>query len=116
MLGDSFLAEQRLLVVAPHPDDEAIGCAGTTARVKALGGQAYVMIASAGGITQHGRGAGPREPTSRCCEGCPRRREGGARRRGLLYRAVAHEHQVAAGIRGAGLDACDRRCVTLTVS
>jgi N-acetylglucosamine malate deacetylase 1 len=58
MLGDSFLAEQRLLVVAPHPDDEAIGCAGTIARVKALGGQAYVMIASAGGITQHGRGAG----------------------------------------------------------
>ena len=58
MLGDSFLAEQRLLVVAPHPDDEAIGCAGTIARVKALGGQAYVMIVSAGGITQHGRGAG----------------------------------------------------------
>lgn len=58
MLGDSFLAEQRLLVVAPHPDDEAIGCAGTIARVKTLGGQAYVMIVSAGGITQHGRGVG----------------------------------------------------------
>jgi N-acetylglucosamine malate deacetylase 1 len=58
MLGDAFLSQQRLLVVAPHPDDEAIGCAGTIARMKALGGQVYVMIVSAGGITQHGRGAG----------------------------------------------------------
>jgi len=94
MLGDAFLSQQRLLVVAPHPDDEAIGYAGTIARVKALSGQVYVMIVSAGGITQHGRGAGgqgrefvpgeqrraefedmtraagPREHTSRCCEGC----------------------------------------------
>ena len=57
-LGDAFLRQQRLLVVAPHPDDETIGCAGTIARVKALGGEAYVMIVSAGGITQHGRGPG----------------------------------------------------------
>jgi LmbE family N-acetylglucosaminyl deacetylase len=109
MLGDAFLSQQRLLVVAPHPDDEAIGCAGTIARVKALNGQVYVMIVSAGGITQHGRGAGdpgrgfvpgeqrraefedmtraagPGEHTSRCCEG-----------RGLdtqSARAVAREHQ-----------------------
>lgn len=56
-ISDSFLREQRLLVVAPHPDDETMGCAGTIARVKALGGQVYVMIVSAGGITQYGRGA-----------------------------------------------------------
>ncbi len=55
-LGDAFLRQQRLLVVTPHPDDETIGCAGTIARVKALGGQAYVMVVSAGGITQYGRG------------------------------------------------------------
>ena len=55
-LGDAFLRQQRLLVIAPHPDDETIGCAGTIRRVKALGGQAYVMIISAGGIHQHGRG------------------------------------------------------------
>lgn len=56
ILGDAFLRQQRLLVVTPHPDDETIGCAGTIARVKALGGQAYVMVVSAGGIAQHGRG------------------------------------------------------------
>jgi LmbE family N-acetylglucosaminyl deacetylase len=56
--GDAFLRQQRLLVVAPHPDDESLGCAGTIARMKALGGEAYVMIISAGGITQHGRGPG----------------------------------------------------------
>ena len=55
-LGDAFLRQQRLLVVTPHPDDETIGCAGTIARVKALGGQAYVVVVSAGGIAQHGRG------------------------------------------------------------
>ena len=61
-LGDAFLGRQRLLVVAPHPDDETLGCAGTIARVKSLGGQAYVMVVSVGGITQHGRGAGGRGP------------------------------------------------------
>ncbi len=55
-IGDAFLRQQRLLVIAPHPDDETIGCAGTIARVKALGGQVYVMVVSAGGITQYGRG------------------------------------------------------------
>jgi N-acetylglucosamine malate deacetylase 1 len=57
-LGDAFLGQQRLLVISPHPDDETLGCAGTIARVKALGGQVYVMVVSVGGITQHGRGPG----------------------------------------------------------
>jgi LmbE family N-acetylglucosaminyl deacetylase len=72
-LGDAFLGQQRLLVVAPHPDDETIGCAGTIARVKALGGQAYVMVVSVGGITQHGRGAGGQGP--RFVSGLDRRAE-----------------------------------------
>src|SRR6266702_3190157 len=72
-LGDAFLPRQRVLVVAPHPDDETIGCAGTIARVKALGGQAYVMIVSAGGITQHGRG--PQGQGLRFVSGAARRAE-----------------------------------------
>ncbi|HYO18115.1 MAG TPA: PIG-L deacetylase family protein [Dermatophilaceae bacterium] len=54
--GDAFLKEQRLLVVAPHPDDEVLGCAGTMARVKALGGEVFVLMLTAGGIEQYGRG------------------------------------------------------------
>ena len=63
-LGDAFLRRQRVLVVAPHPDDETTGCAGTIARVKALGGEAFVMIVSAGGIAQHGRGRAGRGAAS----------------------------------------------------
>ncbi len=71
-LGDAFLQQQRVLVVAPHPDDETLGCAGMIARVKALGGQAYVMIVSAGGIAQHGQG-----PAGQGCPVRPRRRASG---------------------------------------
>ena len=52
-----FLAKQRLLVVAPHADDEAFGCAGTIAKVKALGGKVYVMVMTIGDLRQyHTRG------------------------------------------------------------
>ena len=47
---DEWLRKQRLLVVSPHADDEAFGCAGTIAKVKALGGQVYVMCLSVGDL------------------------------------------------------------------
>ena len=37
---DAFLSRQRLLVIAPHADDETIGAGGLIARVKAAGGTA----------------------------------------------------------------------------
>lgn len=46
--ADEFLAKQRLLVISPHADDESFGCAGTIARIKDLGGEAYVMCVSVG--------------------------------------------------------------------
>jgi N-acetylglucosamine malate deacetylase 1 len=46
--ADEFLAKQRLLVVSPHADDESFGCAGTIARIRDLGGEAYVMCCSVG--------------------------------------------------------------------
>jgi LmbE family N-acetylglucosaminyl deacetylase len=52
-LVDEFLARQRLLVIAPHADDESYGCAGTMARIKALGGQVYVVLASVGDLTHY---------------------------------------------------------------
>jgi LmbE family N-acetylglucosaminyl deacetylase len=52
-ISDKFLAGQTLLVVSPHADDEAFGCAGTIAKVKALGGKAYIMIMSVGDLKHY---------------------------------------------------------------
>jgi len=50
---DAFLAKQRMLVIAPHPDDECFGCAGTMARIKRLGGEVYVMVCSVGDLKHY---------------------------------------------------------------
>lgn len=50
---DSFWAGQRVLVVAPHPDDEGYGCGGTIAKVKAAGGQVYVIVGSTGDLRHY---------------------------------------------------------------
>lgn len=54
---DAFLARQRMLVIAPHADDECFGCAGTMARIKHLGGEVYVIVCSVGDL-QHYDGTG----------------------------------------------------------
>ena len=45
-----FLARQRVLVVAPHADDETAGAGGLMARVKEAGGKVYVMVMSTGDL------------------------------------------------------------------
>ena len=45
-----FLARQRLLVVAPHADDETAGAGGLMARIKDAGGRVYVMVMSTGDL------------------------------------------------------------------
>lgn len=50
---DNFLKGQRLLVIAPHADDETFGCAGTMARVKSLGGEVYVIVCSVGDLKHY---------------------------------------------------------------
>ena len=50
---DEFLSKQRVLVLAPHADDEAFGCAGTISKVKKLGGEAYIMCFSVGDLKQY---------------------------------------------------------------
>jgi N-acetylglucosamine malate deacetylase 1 len=54
LTGDEFLAHQRVLVIAPHADDETYGCGGTIAKIKSLGGEVYVLVLSVASIEQYG--------------------------------------------------------------
>jgi len=51
-----FWTGQRLLVVAPHADDEAYGCAGTIAKAKAMGGDVFVIVGSVGNLQHYNQG------------------------------------------------------------
>ncbi|TKK90354.1 hypothetical protein FDA94_04930 [Herbidospora galbida] len=41
-------ADQRTLILAPHPDDEVIGCGGLISRISEAGGQGHVMYLTIG--------------------------------------------------------------------
>ncbi len=49
---EDFLRAQRLLVVAPHADDEVIGSGGLIAKVKDMGGQVFVQVLTVG-LVEH---------------------------------------------------------------
>lgn len=49
-----FWRDQRVLVLAPHPDDETFGCGGLMAKVKASGGEVYVIVGSVGDLYHYG--------------------------------------------------------------
>lgn len=57
--ADEYLKNQRLLVISPHADDESFGCAGTMARIKALGGEVYVICCSVGDLKHYDGGEQP---------------------------------------------------------
>src|SRR3989344_9283508 len=42
------LIKQRLLVVAPHPDDEVIGCGGLIQKIKEGSGKVYILFLTVG--------------------------------------------------------------------
>lgn len=42
------LKNEKLLVIAPHPDDEVLGCGGLIKRVKHEGGKVYILFMTAG--------------------------------------------------------------------
>ena len=44
----SLDSSDKLLVIAPHPDDEVIGCGGLIQKVKKAGGKVYVIFLTNG--------------------------------------------------------------------
>lgn len=47
-------SEERVLVIAPHPDDEVLGCGGLIAKVKEGDGEAHVLVMTVGDSPQYG--------------------------------------------------------------
>jgi len=54
--AESFLAGRRLLVLAPHADDETFGCGGTLARASDLGAEVLVIVGSVADLNQYAEG------------------------------------------------------------
>ena len=43
-----------ILIIAPHPDDEVLGCGGLISRVKVEGGKVHVLCFTVGNTKQYG--------------------------------------------------------------
>jgi len=50
------LKKEKLLLIAPHADDEVLGCFGLIKKVKDAGGKVFVLIVSIGGYNKLGHG------------------------------------------------------------
>ena len=46
------MEKERLLVIAPHPDDEVLGCFGLMNKIKKNGGKVFVQILTLGGYSK----------------------------------------------------------------
>ena len=60
--------DRRVLVVAPHADDEAIGCGGLILKAVAQGAQVSILVVSVGDLVRVGDGGEKRTGTERVDE------------------------------------------------
>ncbi len=60
--------DKRVLVVAPHADDEAIGCGGLILKAVAQGAQVSILVVSVGDLVRVGDGGEKRTGTERVDE------------------------------------------------
>lgn len=51
-----FWTKQRILIIAPHPDDEVFGCAGLIFKVKEAGGEVYLQVMTLADLHQYSHG------------------------------------------------------------
>lgn len=47
------LKNQKLLIIAPHPDDEVLGCGGFIKRIKEEGGKVYILFMTVGDLEEY---------------------------------------------------------------
>ena len=60
--------DRRVLVVAPHADDEAIGCGGLILKAVQQGAEVYILVVSVGDLVRVGDGGEKRTGTERVDE------------------------------------------------
>lgn len=51
---EEFFSHKRILVIAPHADDESIGCGGTIAKAIEQGGEVFLVVVSVGDLQRVG--------------------------------------------------------------
>lgn len=91
-------AQTRLLVVAPHPDDETLGCGLLIQKVLAAGGSVCLLL-----LTDGDNNPWPQRYIERRFRlGKNDRRRWGARRRGEVMHAIAHLGVPASAVRPLG--------------
>ena len=60
MLADSsferFFKRRRVLCIAPHADDEMLGCGGLMARASEVGAEVFILVVSVGDLVRVGEG------------------------------------------------------------